>query len=235
MADRRANTGQSDYLSGSRRRTGRFERIVGRLAERQDGYVARWQLLAAGVTSRTITVRLSAGILTRVRRGVYAYGTPNLGPRARCWAAVLAGGPGAVLAGAAAGHLWGLREAPLHMIDVITPRRLKDQPGVRFRCGTLPADEITDELGIPATTAIRTAFDLAASLQPWQTERVTNEIELRQLSGDHRGPHLTQQDAVRQGPRHSPKHRQIWPGSAAHEDPTRSSSAGSTATVCRDR
>jgi len=50
------------------------ERVISRLAARQHGVVARFQLLAAGVSAEQIKRRLQAGRLTALHKGVYLVG-----------------------------------------------------------------------------------------------------------------------------------------------------------------
>jgi hypothetical protein len=50
--------------------------------------------------------------------------------RGEWWAAVLAGGEGTVLSHFAAAALWGIRDRPRAVTDVISPRRIRQQ-GIR--------------------------------------------------------------------------------------------------------
>lgn len=177
MPDRRTNTA----LRGQQSSAGRANETIAELAARQEGNFARFQVRPLGVSDKVIVQRLSCGMAFKRHDGVYSWGTPNRSPRGKWWAAVLAGGPGAVLARRACAVMWGVRKGDPGVIDVITPTRRKAQAGLRFHPEALPADEITDELGIPATVPVRTAFDLAGVLQPHQVESVINEIEIQQL------------------------------------------------------
>ncbi len=158
-----------------------MDAVIQRLGEVQEGNVARWQLLAAGVSDRAIGSRLRRGFLVRVRSGVYTVGPRRRTFRARCWVAVLVGGPHAVLSHLAALCLWGVRKAQPSVIDVTCPERHRAGDGIRFHVETLPADEVTGELGLPVTTAVRSVFDASRYLQPAQTEAAVNEIEALQL------------------------------------------------------
>ena len=109
-------------------------RAIRRLAERQHGIVARWQLLELGLGVRLNQDRAEAGILIPVFQGVFALGHRRIGRRGRWMAAVLASGPGAVLSHGSAMTLWGLRGSSgdievLRQAGGVHRRR----PGIRFR------------------------------------------------------------------------------------------------------
>jgi very-short-patch-repair endonuclease len=96
-------------------------------------------------------------------------------------AAVLAAGPGAVLAGRSAAALWCMRQTSRSDVEVISPRLCR-RPGIAARCMVLRADETDQEDGIPVTTPARTLFDLAAVVTPAQLEAAFNEAEYRRLT-----------------------------------------------------
>jgi hypothetical protein len=78
------------------------------LAGRQHGVVARRQLLALGFNSREIEHRVARGRLHPVMHGVYAVGWPQMTPKRRWMAGVLACGQGAVLSHRSAAALLGV-------------------------------------------------------------------------------------------------------------------------------
>jgi hypothetical protein len=170
--------------------------LIGELAERQYGRVARWQLVRRGVTRNEIGGRMGR-LLHPVHRGVYAVGHRAPSREARWMAAVLAGGLGAALSSRAAGALLGIRNAPDGRIDVTVPRQRRPRAGITFHHVVLPSDEITVVHGIPATTVTRTLFDLAALLRPRQLERALNEAEVLRLLDD-----LSLHELLRRYPRH---------------------------------
>lgn len=101
-------------------------------------------------------------------------------------AAVLAGGPGAVLSHRAAAQLWGMMPIRSLAIEVTRPRRLGGKGngahgGIVFHHGLLPADEVTEVDGIPVTEPARTAFDLASRWRGRVLERAWSEMEVRRL------------------------------------------------------
>jgi hypothetical protein len=95
-------------------------------------------------------------------------------------AAVLLGGPGAVLSHRAAGAHWGLCRNTAG-IDVTAVRKRRARPGIDFHRSSLPPDERTIHDGIPITTVPRTLLDLATTLDARQLERAINEAEIKRL------------------------------------------------------
>ena len=148
------------------------------LAARQHGVVARRQLLELGLSAQAIQHRLEKGRLHWIDRGIYAVGRPSLDREGRWMAAVLAGGPGAVLSHGSAAELWGFGP-PLPGVEVTipiaSPRRRK---GVRIhrRPNLLPA-HATVRKAIPVTDPVRTTIDLATRLGPAALERMVNEVD----------------------------------------------------------
>ena len=76
----------------------------------QFGVVTRAQLLAAGIPSKGISLRVRDGRLHRLHPGVYAVGHAVLVPKGRMLAAVLSCGPEAALSYTSATALHDVRE-----------------------------------------------------------------------------------------------------------------------------
>jgi predicted transcriptional regulator of viral defense system len=157
---------------------------IAALAARQYGVVARAQLAALGLGRGAIDRRLSRGRLHPLHRGVYAVGHRVVSREGWWMAAVLAAGPGAVLSHRSAAALWGLRGDPATRVEVSVPCKQRSRPGITVHYAPLPADEVTDNDGIPTTTAARTLLDLAAILQPQELERTLEQAEANRLT-DH--------------------------------------------------
>lgn len=155
---------------------------IARLASRQDGVVARAQLLALGIPGPTVDNRVRRGHLEILRRGLYAVG-PIRGPRWREWAAVLAGGRGAAVSHRSAAYLWGLVHArPAGPVEVsVPPPRHPRGPEPRIHRATLPRNERTTLDGIPVTTVARTLLDLAAGPDSRPLERMVARAERQRL------------------------------------------------------
>ena len=164
------------------------DRAIARLAERQHGTVARAQLLAIGISAGAIRVRVRAGRLIPLHRGVYAVGHKALSRDGRRMAAVLAAGPGAVLSHRSAAELHRLlprRPGPIH---VTAPKKRRPQPGLLLTESFIAPDECETIRGIPVTTVARTILDLAATEDERTTDRALREAEVSRLA-DETGLH----------------------------------------------
>jgi len=152
--------GQIPARRGSARRVRRErERALAALATRQHGVLSRGQLLAAGLSPRTIERRCAAGGLHRLHRGVYALGHGRVSRRGEWKAAVLACGEGALLSHRSGAALWGLSPSP-PVVEVSAPRGRR-RPGLNVHEGGIEDADRTVRDGIPVTTVARTLFDLA--------------------------------------------------------------------------
>ena len=168
---------------GGKSQTRGADAAIAALAGRQHGVVARPQLLALGVTARSVERRIEGGRLHRVHAGVYSVGHRVLTVHGRWMAAVLAAGPDAVLSHRSAAALWGIRPTAATKVEVTAPRDLRARPGLLPHCAGLPQDERTTYHGIPVTTAARTLLDLAAVVPRHQLDRALNEAEVLRLPG----------------------------------------------------
>jgi hypothetical protein len=96
-------------------------------------------------------------------------------------AAVLAGGPDAVLSHRSAASLWRIRESSGHAIDVTVAGRRRRR-GIAFHFSHVPPDERTIAYGIPVTTVARTLLDLGTVLDRRGVERALNQAEVLRLA-----------------------------------------------------
>jgi hypothetical protein len=94
---------------------------LAQLAGRQDGVVARKQLLGLGFTAEQILWRVAHGRLHPVHHNVYAVGHQSLTNRAHLVAALLSVGPAAFLSHRTAAAVWGVRAVNLHTIELTIP------------------------------------------------------------------------------------------------------------------
>lgn len=144
--------------------------------------VTRTQLREAGLADGAIRSRLRAHGLLPLHQGVYILGSlvgSLRPPRHREMAAVLACGRGA-----AVGHrsaLWLLEllparpPGPVHL--VLEAGRCRRPGVVAHRVVSLPASDVHEITGIPATTAIRSILDAAAGAQPRWLEQIIARAE----------------------------------------------------------
>ena len=156
------------------------DNVIHRLARRQHGVVARWQLVLLGVGKTAIDVRVADGRLRRVHRGVYAVG--ELDRRGHWMAAVLACGEGAVLSHRDAAMVWDLRETNRGAIDVTAPAaRRRSRPRITVHGAALHANDRAEVDGVPVTSVTRTLLDLAEVVDPTQLRRAYEAAERHRI------------------------------------------------------
>jgi very-short-patch-repair endonuclease len=157
--------------------------VIAALADAQHGVVARAQLLARGVSARAIDGRIRVRRLRRLHYGVYAVGHRVLTVEGRWMAAVLAGGPGAVLSHASAAMAWDLRRTSGRVIDVSVPTRAgrERRAGLRLHRTMLGAGDVTVHRGIPITRPARTIVDLSRTLKGRALEHIVDLADQRGL------------------------------------------------------
>jgi very-short-patch-repair endonuclease len=160
--------------------------VVAELAARQWGVVSRAQLRELGASLPGVGSWVRRGRLHVLHRGVYAVGHAHVGREGHRLAAVLAGGPGAVLSHVSAAAHWGLLHSDAARIDVTAPRHRRSAGTIRLhRTRSLDAGDATTHQGIPITSVSRTLLDVAATLKPHRLERALAQAERLQLY-DHR-------------------------------------------------
>ncbi|MBV8431587.1 MAG: type IV toxin-antitoxin system AbiEi family antitoxin domain-containing protein [Solirubrobacterales bacterium] len=149
-------------------------RKIAQLAARQQRNLTRPQLLAAGLGAKAIDYRLKHGRLHPTGyRGVYAVGCPPITPQERAMAAVLAGGPGAVLSHGSALCLWGVWnrwDTPFE-VSVRTDRRPR---GVRVHRARIHDRDTTRHFGIPVTMLAKALLDQAPHMTTKSLNRAIN-------------------------------------------------------------
>jgi predicted transcriptional regulator of viral defense system len=149
------------------------------LVNQQHGVVTRRQLLDRGLSPQGIQHRIRKGRLYRVGQGVYTVGRPTLGLHGRWMAAVLGGGPGAVLSHRSAAALWGICPNPGDPISITVPisgGRRRSALDVHRRPG-LRSTDVTAHHRIPVTTVVCTMIDIAVDLDSSRLERAVSEAD----------------------------------------------------------
>jgi len=171
--------GSTDHSTGGEGGARARDAAIWTLVNRQHGVVARRQLLELGLGARRIERRIASGRLHTVWRGVYAVGRPQLERHGRWMAAVLTGGPGAVLSHGSAAALWGFGNERPGVVEISVPagRRCR-RPGIRaHRRAVLRPEDTLDHEGIPVTSPTLTLIDEATHLHPLRLERYVNEAD----------------------------------------------------------
>lgn len=153
---------------------------VALLAAAQHGTVARWQLLALGLTRDMVQDRITAGRFHRIHRGVYAVGHRKLTLKGHWMAAVLACGPDALLSHRFALAVWEVQAAESGLIHVTVPHGCgKPGPGqvqVHVARGLLDADVAVVD-GIPVTSLARSVLDYSSTATPDRIRAMLEKIE----------------------------------------------------------
>jgi hypothetical protein len=148
----------------------------------QHGVVARWQLLRRGVSPDEVRGLIARGHLQPLHLGVYAVGHRVLSRKGWWHAAVLAGGPGAVLSHRSAAQALDLLWPMEIEVEITRPRTFRGRPGVRAHRALLRPDEVGWIDGIPVTSPFRTVFDVAGLGQRRLVETVLHEIKVRRVT-----------------------------------------------------
>jgi very-short-patch-repair endonuclease len=149
------------------------------LARAQHGVLTRSDLLGLGFSSKGIKHRVATGRLHPMANGIYAVGRPELTPKGRWMAAVLACGDNAALSHRSAAALWGFGYEEGKRIDVSIRRRSRlERPGIVVHArGSLSERSVVRRFGIPVTHPVQTLIDLATELKPLRLERAVNEAD----------------------------------------------------------
>lgn len=206
--------------------------LIARLAAAQHGVASRRQLLALPLTLHQIRARIGAGRLIPIHRGVYAVGHGRLTREGRWMAAVLAGGPWAVLSHESAAMHWLLLSPHPSEAHVTAPVRGRRRDGIRFHGARLRSDERTTRDGIPVTTVARTLLDLAAGGDGRRLERALAQAEFHRYTDRPALPELVRRH---RGERGAAVARRLLAGGAAELGVTRSALEERFVAFCVER
>ena len=136
------------------------------LTDRQQGVVARAQLLAIGFSANEIAAQLAAKRWQMAHDGVYFTFTGVAKDAGKRWAGLLACGDGAVLSHETAAEIHGFaeasRDAGVVHVMIADSRKEVSPRGVRVHRSRLIAQERDIRDGYPVTSAPDTVLDLAA-------------------------------------------------------------------------
>jgi very-short-patch-repair endonuclease len=163
----------------------RVARVLAALAARQDGVVARAQLVARGIGGDVIDRLVAAGSLIPLYRGVYAVGHRAVGERGLMRAALFAAGVDAVLSHWTAARGWVLVRSlasPLHVI--VVGRRPRSRAGLIIHADALDPRDRRMRDGLALTSPARTLLDLAAQAPADVVVRALREARVAGLVRD---------------------------------------------------
>jgi hypothetical protein len=144
------------------------------LATLQDGVIARWQVIRAGLSERSAECWVRG--MQPLHDGVYLAGLAPPTQRQRWWAAVLSS-PGTVLSHASAAACFGLRPVvgPAVTVTRVGSRGREHIRGLHVSYSLTLRDQVTEHDGIPITTVERTIIDLWPHLSPRARSRLLRE------------------------------------------------------------
>lgn len=131
----------------------------------QRGVISRDQLLRAGYPPGFGRGKVRHGAWQRLHPGVYLTNTGIVSLDARLWATLLAGPPGAVLAGETAAYVDGWLGEPPRRIHLVAPHAGGSRKAPTGAVLRLQRREIQHHLMPPRTTVAATALDLVTQAQ----------------------------------------------------------------------
>lgn len=164
------------------------ESAIGLRAARQHTLVTHEQLIALGVSSRTIQNALARKRLYPRHRGVYSIVAPlAMPPLAREHGAVLACGPAAYLSHHSAAAVWGIRPPERPGTDVTVTVVGRDAGRRRAgivvrRTVALDRRDTRVRQGVPIVSAGRALLDIAPDVPERDAERAFDEALIRNLA-----------------------------------------------------
>lgn len=136
------------------------------LLRTQDGLVTTAQVVACGMSARTLRRRLATGGWSTVHPRVHLAAGHELGSAGRVRAASLWAGPSAVVSGPGAAYWHGLLDDAPTVIEVTLPRSLwrPGRPEVRVRRRDLDRADRSARAGVAVTARPLTVLETAAAL-----------------------------------------------------------------------
>lgn len=150
--------------------------VIGAVAGRQGGRVARRQLLDAGIHRDAIARRVRAGLLIPEWPGVYRVGHTAETNDGRWWGALLLGGEESGLSHRSGAEARGLLPVSSALIHVTTPRQIAGRAHLRFHRGR-PEVERVD--GLPVVSVGEVLVGLGRGGRRREVERALDEAAAR--------------------------------------------------------
>lgn len=151
---------------------------------RQKSLITSAELRGLGLNPKSKEYLLASGRLERLHGRVFRLSGSEETEHQRALAAVL-GVPGvAAVSYGSAAALWklpGYQLKPFHVTTLASGLRQPKYSAVLHQPRLLLANHIVTVDGVPVTTPVRTAFDLAASVHPKRLERIIDNLWARRL------------------------------------------------------
>lgn len=153
------------------------ETDLARIFERQSCVISDEQALVLGFTRRQIVLRVQRKEWRRLLPGAFALvGAPST-TLMWAWAAVLAGPPGTVILGGSAAELWNNEtlSSPVTVAVSRGWRRGWTTQQVDVQTLDAPITDVVRIAGLPVSTRLRTAFDVAHLLPISEAQRILDQ------------------------------------------------------------
>lgn len=187
------------------------------LFTRQFGVASTVQLVALGVSARSVGRARARCSIERVLPGVYRLAGTELSFEGRCMAVLLYFGPAAYLSGVTAAALYGFRSMARKRIEVTVPPTVYvSVPGwirIRRSAWVEPDDVVTRLDGLRLSSPLRTLFTLAAEFNEHRFERAAEDAwHLGLVSPDQASEYLA---TVRRSGRRGVARFEAWLDSVA--------------------
>ena len=150
---------------------------IAAIAQVQEGRVARWQLVLAGLSGWQVKRRIDTGALCPILRGVYAYGHAGETRHSIEIAALLTRGPEARICAHRAAGMYGFRPM-CEGVDLLVPATQGGggRAGVRIhRSGDTDRLEPRFLDGVPVVAPAQALLEIAADLTPRALEVALDE------------------------------------------------------------
>jgi very-short-patch-repair endonuclease len=141
------------------------------VAAEQHGAISRPQLLSSDETPGTIRTLLDRGELMVATPGVYRLGGAPGSWKQDLFLAHLAAGSDSVISHRSAGVEWGLDAVQSTIVEVSSPRKLRNVPFQPHRTLSLTSEDVSTRGSLPITTPTRTLLDLSSVLSVLSLEQ----------------------------------------------------------------
>jgi len=163
---------------------GDIDSAIGEQCRSQRGLVTLAQLHRVGVTRRGVQTRVERGELVPVNTKVFRHPVVDPTWEQDILGAVLAAGPGALVARRSAARLWGLSGARSSRVEVVVPRwtRRRLHTGQLIESTDLRRRDVAEVDGIPVTAVPRTLIDCAIKVGPARLAQMADDAVRRKLT-----------------------------------------------------